>query len=169
MILIDKNAGSMVSVEYVFKVLAAAYGAAWERSLGTAPLGDVMTVWANALDGLTQTPQARKRIVWALNNLPDRCPNAMEFRRLCGQAPAPAVPLLPEPAKADPQRVATELSKLRTNTDERRSDPKDWARRIMARHEAGDRMRPITLRFACEALRIQPPQPGVGSRVGGGS
>ena len=151
MILIDQNAGSMVSVEYVFKVLSAAYGAAWDRYLGTAPIGDVMTVWANALDGFTQTPQARKRIAWAINNLPDRCPNAMEFRRLCHQAPATDVPLLPEP-KADPQRVAAELEKLRTHADHQRSDPKDWARRHIARHEAGEHVRPVTLRFAREAL-----------------
>lgn len=154
MILIDQNAGSMVSVEYVFKVLSAAYGAAWDRSLGTAPIGDVMTIWANALDGFTQTPQARKRIAWALNNLPDRCPNAMEFRRLCHQAPATDVPLLPEP-KADPQRVATELAKLRSNTDDHRSDPKDWARRIIARHDAGEHVRSINLRFAREAFGLQ--------------
>lgn len=33
------------------------------------------------------------------------------------------------------------------------SDPKAWARRIIARHEAGKPVRPIVLRFAREALK----------------
>jgi hypothetical protein len=31
-------------------------------------------------------------------------------------------------------------------------DQKDWARRLIAKHEAGERIRPISLRFAREAL-----------------
>jgi hypothetical protein len=31
-------------------------------------------------------------------------------------------------------------------------DPKAWARKLIARHEAGERIRPISLRFAREAL-----------------
>ena len=34
-------------------------------------------------------------------------------------------------------------------------DPKDWARRILNRHEAGEQIRPICLRFAREALHIK--------------
>jgi hypothetical protein len=36
-------------------------------------------------------------------------------------------------------------------------DPKDWARRILNRHESGEELRPITLRFACEALGVPVP------------
>lgn len=32
-------------------------------------------------------------------------------------------------------------------------DPKAWARRIIAQHEAGKPVRPIVLRFAREALK----------------
>lgn len=156
MILVDEGVGSMASVEYVFKVLAAAYGAAWDRSMGTAPIGDVMTVWANALDGFTQSVQSRKAISWALNNLPDRCPNAMEFRRLCHQAPAPEAPRLPEP-KADPERVRVELAKmapLRQQAQAAAHDNKAWARRIVARHQAGDKVARCTLGMAQDALRM---------------
>lgn len=158
MILVDEGVGSMASVDYVFKVLAAAYGAAWDRSLGAAPLGDVMTVWANAMDGFTQTAQARKAISWALNNLPDRCPNAMEFRRLCHQAPSPEAPRLPEP-KADPERVRAELAKLAPLRQQVQAtayscDAKAWARRIVASHQAGDKVNRAALQMARTALRM---------------
>jgi hypothetical protein len=35
---------------------------------------------------------------------------------------------------------------------QQRGDPKAWAKRLIARHEAGERIRPISLRFAREAL-----------------
>ncbi len=31
---------------------------------------------------------AEGRVAWALENLPERCPNVIEFRNLCRQAPA---------------------------------------------------------------------------------
>ena len=43
------------------------------------------------------------------------------------------------------------LDNLKPNPD---VDPKDWARRIIARHEAWEAIRPITLRFAREALKV---------------
>lgn len=43
-----------------------------------------------------------------------------------------------------------DLTKLKPNPD---LDPKAWARRIIARHEAGENIRPISLRFAREALK----------------
>ena len=36
-------------IERVFLRLAATYGAAWDRALGQAPIGDVKTVWAHEL------------------------------------------------------------------------------------------------------------------------
>ena len=158
MILVDEGVGSMASVDYVFKVLAAAYGAAWDRSLGTAPMADVKTIWASALDGFTQSVQARKAISWALNNLPDRCPNAMEFRRLCHQAPAPQALRLPEP-QANPERMRSELAKLAPLLEQAKAtaaihDNKAWARRIVARHQAGDKVARCTLGLAQDALRI---------------
>ena len=85
-----------------------------------------------------------------------KCPNVIEFKALCRQAPAPEAPRLPEP-KADPERVKAELAKLapvRQAVATSQRDGREWARRIVARSEAGDRIRPITLRFAKEALRI---------------
>jgi hypothetical protein len=82
----------------------------------------------------------------------------IEFKLLCRQAPAPDVPELPEP-KADPERLKQELSKLgdlkaKLATDTR-VDHKAWAKRIMAKYHAGERINPTVLRFAREALRSE--------------
>lgn len=39
-----------------------------------------------------------------------------------------------------------------------RADPKAWAKVLIAKHERGEWVRPISLRFAREALRQQPKQ-----------
>lgn len=141
------------ALDRMFARLAATYGAAWERSLGSTPLADVKTAWSHELSGFSGS---LNRIAWALENLPPKCPNVIEFKALCRQAPAPEAPRLPEP-KADPERVKAELAKLapvRQAVATSQRDGREWARRIVARSEAGDRVRPITLRFAKEALRI---------------
>ena len=65
--------------------------------------------------------------------------------------------LLPAPS-ADPARVKAEMAKLapvRQAANAERVDHKAWAKCIVARHEAGDRVRPISLRFAHEALGMK--------------
>lgn len=134
------------AVAYVFSELAATYGSAWDRSLGQAPIADVKTKWADALESYLHSNEAKKSIMWALNNLPDRVVNAREFRTLCGHAPARVMPALPEP-KADPARVAAELAKLGHIRGETVSQPKntmkDWAFRLKARKEAGEKISPF--------------------------
>lgn len=143
------------AIDRLFTRLGATYMAQWDRALGSAPLGDVKTLWAHELSPFANSLH---RIAWALENLPPRCPNVIEFKQLCRQAPAPDVPELPEP-KADPERLKQELSKLgdlkaKLATDTR-VDHKAWAKRIMANYHAGQRINPTVLRFAREALRSE--------------
>jgi hypothetical protein len=133
----------------LFERLAATYGAQWVRQWADVPMTDVKAAWAHELSVFTSS---LSRIAWALENLPPKCPNVIEFKALCRQAPAPSVPCLPEP-KADPERVKAELAKLASRSPYGKQDPKDWARRILARHEAGEKLNPTSLRFAREALR----------------
>lgn len=147
------------AVDRLFERLGATYGASWTRQWDAVPINDVKSAWAHELSSYSHRLQA---LAWALENLPDRCPNAIEFRNLCRMAPAPEAPRLPEP-KADPERLAAELAKL-ANIREKavdaqghtvKIDPKAWAHRIIARHEAGERLNPTTLRFAREALGMK--------------
>lgn len=143
-------------VDYVFDKLAAAYGAAWDRSLGQAPIADVKTVWGDALSGFLHSDDAKRSIVWALKNLPERVVNAMEFRNLCRMAPARDKTLaLPSPP-ADPTRVAAELAKLGHVRKPAVSvhGMRDWANRLKARHDAGETLNLNQVRCMNAALGI---------------
>jgi hypothetical protein len=145
------------AIDRLFQRLGATYGAAWDRSFGEAPISDVKTVWAHELSVFSGS---LNRIAWALENLPERCPNAMEFKSLCRQAPSPDQQALPEP-KADPARVAAELAKLapiRNTLAASTVAPKDckaWARKILAEHKAGIRRTPTALQMAKNALSAE--------------
>ena len=126
-------------VERLFDRLAATYGDEFYRKWGTAPISDVKTAWAHEL-----APFANRleMIAWALENLPERAPNAIVFRNLVRSAPRLAsedVPLLSGPP-ADPARIAAELEKLgvvRTAVVLKPSNGRDWARVLDARIKAG--------------------------------
>lgn len=142
------------AVDRIFARLGATYGAAWERGMGATPLSDVKTAWAHELAGFASQLQ---HIAWALENLPERCPNVIEFRNLCRQSPRDAVPQLPEPT-ADPARVAAELAKLaelRKPAADGGVGHKDWAHRLVARAQAGERINRAPLSLARQALGME--------------
>ena len=148
---------STEAVDRLFSRMAATYGASWDRSLGSAPLSDVKTVWAHELAGFADH---LKDIAWALENLPERCPNVIEFRSLCRRSPAPEAPRIEAP-KANPDLIRAELAKLQPMMQ--RSAPqahdKDWAHALVNRANAGEKVRPISLKFASQALGMEGRQP----------
>ena len=138
-------------IDRLFSRLNAVYGAAWDRQMGNAPLADVKSVWGHELAGFSDK---LGMLAWALDNLPERCPNVIEFKHLARRAPVPETARLPEP-KADPARVAAELAKLVPAVEKARVEPVDhkaWARRILAGIAAGDRRTPTVEKFARDAL-----------------
>lgn len=144
-----------LTVDRLFSRLSATYGAAWDRAMGSAPIADVKTAWAHELAGFHGRLES---IAWALQNLPERVPNVIEFRNLARRAPVADVPLLPEP-KADPERLRAELEKLAPVLAQpvaQSVDGRDWARRIVARHEAGEALKRYTLESARMALGMIP-------------
>lgn len=152
---------SIKAVDRLFTRLNATYGADFLGRYKGTPETDLKAVWAHELAGFDNQLYA---LGWALENLPERAPNVIEFRNLARKAPAQDVPLLPEP-KADPARVAAELAKLspvRQAASAAASgvvavDHKAWAKSLIARHDAGERLNMTTLRFAREALGIPDP------------
>lgn len=142
----------LAAVDRLFARLAATYGREWmQRWEGLddkavkALWGHELAPWANRLDA----------IAWALENLPERCPNAIQFRNLVRQAPAPAeaLPALPAP---NPDRMKQEMARLGHSPGKPiERDPgfhKAWAHRIVARHQAGEKFTPTVLRFAQEVV-----------------
>lgn len=144
------------AIDRLFDRLAATYGRQFSELYAAIDPGAVKALWGHELSPWANRLDA---IAWALENLPERCPNVIQFKNLVRQAPAPEAPRLPEP-KADPDRVKAELAKLgpmRMQASAASSgavDHKAWAKRIMARHEAGESINLTTLRFAREALNM---------------
>jgi hypothetical protein len=142
------------AIDRLFDRLSATYGSEWINRWQGLDGQAVKSLWAHELSGFSTRLDA---IAWALENLPSRSPNVIEFRNLCRSAPQPEMPRLPEP-KADPERLKQELAKLssmRAAAPKSIQDGKDWARRIIGRFEAGEKLNPTTLRFAKDALRLK--------------
>lgn len=141
-------------VDKIFSKMALVYGRDFINRWEGLELSDVKTDWGHELAGFENWPEA---IAHALSNLPpDRAPTVLQFRDLARKAPKPDRPALPEPV-ANPERVAAELRKLAPILKKADGpyDHKAWARRIVASHDAGQMVRPISLRFAREALGLE--------------
>ena len=142
------------AVERIFLRLGAVYGTEFTNRYAAIPDANLAATWAHELRHFCDRLYA---IAWALEHLPPRCPNLIEFRDLCDNAPAPVRMSLPEPrVPADPAKVAALRAKLAEMLAEQatrqRHDGRAWARHIVARHEAGEHVTPRSLRLAREAL-----------------
>lgn len=141
---------SIKAVDRLFTRLLATYGSDFTARYKGIPEGDIKAVWAHELSWYENNMQA---LAWALENLPERAPNVIEFRNLARKAPAPEVPRLPEPI-ADKARVDAELAKLRPIIAQQPAfSHKEWAYRFINRAKAGDRVRDLYLKWAHEAVK----------------
>ena len=95
-------------IDRLFGRLTVTYGVQFLKLYDGQNVAAVKSSWAHELGMFSGRLEA---IAWALEMLPERCPNVLEFRKICRSAPSPDVPRLPD-AKADPQRVSAELANL---------------------------------------------------------
>jgi hypothetical protein len=142
------------AIDRLFERLAASYGNEWTAKYMGQDEVKVKSLWAHELAAYEHHLEC---VAWALENLPPRSPNVIEFKLLCRNAPrkdnAPAI----EHVKADPARVQAEMAKLREAFKAKPAlshDSKEWARIIIRRHEAGEPIRSLNLRFAREAMGV---------------
>ena len=140
-------------IDRLFERLSMTYGNAWDNSIGSAPLNEIKTFWMNQLSGFMQSKESMMAISWALNHLPERPPNLVQFKNLCYQAPAVEKRQLPSPP-ADPERVKQELAKL-SGMSKPKQDPKDWAQKILGDYAAGVKKSPTVVQMARDALNVQ--------------
>lgn len=142
------------ATDRLFARLSLTYGRSFTAEFEGNDIADVKTNWSHELSQFTDCLPS---IAWALENLPERCPNVVVFRNLCRSAPLADIAQLPEPA-ADPERMRAELAKLapmRTATAANNLaafDGKAWAHRLIARHAAGDMVSNIGIIFARQAV-----------------
>ena len=122
-------------VERIWLAMRATYGAAFDRQwacpAGADPAEHVRGLKAHWGRELARYQQAPDAIRHALDNLPERVPNLVEFKAMCNRRPDYAPPALPAP-KADPAKVAELIAKVDRGSI---LDPKEWARKLKAREE----------------------------------
>jgi hypothetical protein len=140
------------AVDRLFERLTATYGRQFLSLYEGLDAAAIKTSWAHELSGFGRNLHA---VAWALEHLPERAPNAIEFRNLCRKAPEMETPKLPEPP-ADPARVASELAKLgslRQSLASKTVTNIEWAKRIVARHEGGERIAMLPLNMARDVIQ----------------
>lgn len=144
-------------IDAIFAKLAVRYGATWLRQWDGLDMNLVKSDWGSELAGFAQNLEPLR---YALRHLPERCPNVAQFRALANACPLPEFKQLPAP-KADERVVAEEMAKQLgiKKAMQPLVDGKEWARRLMARHEAGERLRPYTLTCARQALGMEGKMP----------
>lgn len=146
-----------VTVRKLFVLLHGAYGSIFLSKYATGEKSEAggdkgvaaaMLVWDAALSKFAPdvVEAAAKRL---MSEDPKFAPNLPQMEKVCEAivprktyAEEAGLPMLPAPAPAAPMKV--DYSQKR--------DGKDWARAIMARSEAGDKIRPYALTRARQAL-----------------
>ena len=142
---------STTVIDRLFAALFNIYGSQWLHQWKDNDLNEVKSLWSDQLGFFANHLDS---IAWALDHLPDRAPNLVQFKRLCLDAPlAPKVMAIEwQVGTPIPEAIAQELKKV---TSPRTVDPKDWARKILKDVEDGIPRIPISVRFAKEALGIK--------------
>lgn len=117
---------ALLVAEQVHVRLMTRYGAEWTRLYEAVPADAMAADWASQITGLTP-PQVR----YALDNLPDRPPNASAFRALARSMPQPGgMPALPEPSTRESrERTAAAMAEgMRRAAEARKGySEREWA------------------------------------------
>lgn len=120
--------------ERLFTRLLARYGSAWINLWAGVDVQAMHEDWARVLDGVPAS-----MIAYGLDNLPDRPPNATQFRALCHQRPT-TTPVALEAPPAQPERVEAALASLAALKRPERACWNKWAERLRSREQSGDRL-----------------------------
>lgn len=141
-------------VDMIFTKMTLVYGRDFLGRWEGLNLADVKTDWAHELGGFEPHPEA---IAYALQNLtPGKPPTVLEFRAIALKAPLPQWQELPAPTLSG-QKLTVEIAKIIALKKRAKEVPgaKDWAKHIIENHRSGYKVRPVSLRFAREALGVE--------------
>lgn len=145
-------------VDRLFERLALTYGGEWSNKWKDVDPEAVKNLWSNELAQFIPKLEA---IAWALENLPAKCPNAIEFKNLCRQAPAKPTPVLPAP-KAPAEIVEKEMAAIasqafvKVDGSDQGWDHRRWAKALKKRHESGEKLTALQVSMYQSALGITP-------------
>ena len=127
-------------IDRLFDRLALSYGSGFKNKWSNVDANTIKSHWAHELSTFEDNLKA---IGWALEHLPDNCPNLMQFKTLCRQAPKPDFKHL-ELEKAPVDMVDSEILKMVKTLVEPQKDKdyKAWAMKLKTRDEAGELLLP---------------------------
>ena len=132
-------------IDLIFRKCTLVYGRDFLDRWQGMELADVKDDWRGELGGMLGNPEAIRH---ALNHLPAKAPNAVEFRAMCIGAPSDGAPRLPapEPGARTPglRRFAEVASRVQANhgatLNDNRDDPRSWGRALRRREHMGERL-----------------------------
>ena len=136
-------------IDRMFARLVATYGRDFSARWEGLDQNAVKSSWGHELAGYENNLKA---IAYALENLPERAPNVIEFRNICRRAPS-VQSLQLEPPKFDKAIAAMVMNgtrKVLENTP--KVDQKAWAHRILADVKAGMKRSPTVIQMAKNAI-----------------
>ena len=138
-------------IEKIFAELKTIYGREFMARYDGINEMEVKSSWSYELAGFANDLLS---ISWALEHLPERAPNVIEFRQACRHAPARLMPGYKFPEYVPPViNISEGLPKYIEYTP--LNDSKNWARAIIARFNAGETLYSATLQHARDALGIK--------------
>ena len=73
-------------IDAIFAKLAVRYGATWLRQWEGVNMNLVKSDWGSELSGFARNLEPLR---YALRNLPERCPNVVQFRAIANCCPLP--------------------------------------------------------------------------------
>jgi hypothetical protein len=138
-------------IDKLFFRLSNVYGSQWTNLWRDNDIDEVKELWRDELGYFANNLDA---FAWALNHLPERVPNLVQFKKLCFDAPMVNQALAIDYTKPAPipAEIAQELKKI---TTPRTVDDKAWAHKILKDADGGIKRAPLSVRFAKEALNIK--------------
>ena len=138
-------------VDSIFDKLTLVYGQAFLRRWQDIDMERVKADWGHELAGLERSP---KSIAYALQNLPaDKPPTVLEFRKIAWSMPAADMPAI-EHTPASKKVIAAVLGGFTRDDTNKPDDGRNWARRIMARVNDGEKLKIYSVNCAKQALRL---------------
>jgi hypothetical protein len=136
-------------IDRVFARLVATYGRDFSARWEGLDQNAVKSSWGHELGGYEKNLKA---IAYALENLPERAPNVIEFRNICRRAPSVQTLQLEPPKfdKAIAEMVMNGTRKVLENSP--KVDHKAWARKILDDVAAGMKKSPTVVQMARNAI-----------------
>jgi hypothetical protein len=137
-------------IDRVFARLVATYGRDFSARWEGLDQNAVKSSWGHELGGYEKNLKA---IAYALENLPERAPNVIEFRNICRRAPSVQTLQLESPKfdKAIAEMVMNGTRKVLENSP--KVDHKAWVRKILDDAAAGMKKSPTVVQMAKNALK----------------